>query len=183
MKKILLIALLALSATVSAQWETIDATDQFGDKTGETRNILRKTGVFSNSATRNSKASILIERHVKGVAFLLLDYNNRPNEYYKHMFDIHIKKNDGTKLFFQVAINTYSSYSGYTSKKWINIESYLKQFKPENWSEGRYGKHTKRHQKGGSYYSLQKKYDIMYNLEEGDILIIKEGSSTYKFIL
>ena len=163
--------------------KTIDNTDQFGDVIEGKRSILKAVGKFSNSATVNSNATIFFERTPKYVGFVLHDYNGSRNNYYKHEFEVHIKKNNGEKQLVLIHINSYSTYSGYDNIEWVTVESHLKHFKPEDWSQKRYGKHTARHKEGGSYYSLQKRYDMLYALEQGDIVIIKEGTSTYKFTL
>ena len=183
MKKLILLFAILAAGVANAQWKTIDSKDEFGDPTGEKREVIYTDGVFSNSATTNSVAAILIERTENVVGISLGDYGGSPNTYYKHSFDIYVKKLDGTKFNFRGAVNTYSSYSGYKSTKWILFKNQVKPEKPSNWSDKKWKKHQAKYNLNGVLGELQVGYDVLRNLETGDVIVIKEDTSKYKFTI
>ena len=183
MNRLLLLLVVLVSGLSNAQWIEKESTDEFGDPTGGIRELIFQEGKFSNSATVDSKAFLLIERTDGLVGFSLSDYGSGPNTYYKHGFDISVKKVNGEKFHFKGAVDTYSRYSGYKSTKWVIFENQTQPEKPSNWSEKKWAKHKAKYSLDGILGSLQVGYDVLRNLEIGDVIIIKEDTSTYKFII
>ena len=116
------------TSIASAQWRVIQDKDDFGDFTGKERTVMSAVGKFSNTATSNSKASIFVEKSGNFTGFVLSDYADNTNTYYKNIFSITIKKKDGSMIKGSKIIDTYVSGSGYTHLKWIT-------FKPIKYSE------------------------------------------------
>ena len=203
MKKVLLLALLFVGISASAQWETIEATDEFGDPTGKTRTVMTLKGVFKNSATAGDKAVMFLEKDEGGIGFVLRDYGGATNTYYNHTFVIAIKKSDDTVIKDVKVINTYSSTSGYNSVKWISFQK----IKYPNMSIDEAKKRIKAIYKehGGilkyktwpeevltewSHLNVVKSgtkqsplFDGFMNLESGDRILVKEGTSVYRFTI
>ena len=203
MKKLLLLFTLMVGVVASAQWKEIEGKDEFGDLNGKIRNVYHSVGIFSNSATVGSKASIMFEKLDGYVGFVLADYSGATNTYYKHTFSISVKKVDGTKYKGFKAVNTYSAYSGYKSVKWIGFSD----LNPENLSVEEAKIRLKAFKKlyGGALkaatwsteaaleFAMLKNvisgittdpmFHVLTNLGPGDLVIIKEGTSTYKFEL
>tara|TARA_R100000655_G_scaffold55732_1_gene93822 strand:+ start:150 stop:680 length:531 start_codon:yes stop_codon:yes gene_type:complete len=58
MKKLILILLFVPFVSFSQGWGEVNIVDEFGDRTGEKRPLLRTKGTFSNSATSKDNAYI-----------------------------------------------------------------------------------------------------------------------------
>ncbi len=100
MKKILLIALLALSANLNAQWKSQDIVDEFGDVT-ETVESYTTTGLFSNSATRNSNLKIIVSEFKDLYRIGLYEYGGGSPESLAYRWEEHVinvKLEDGTLM-------------------------------------------------------------------------------------
>ena len=100
MKKILLIALLALSANISAQWEIVEFTDEWGDKNGRTAmRQIDMDGKFTNSATQNTKCPVVIDDQIYNglLVFQFLEYGSSAAHFSDYnTYKIRIKRVDGT---------------------------------------------------------------------------------------
>lgn len=63
-----------LSVTAYSQWEIGNYVDDFGEETGEIFAYQTVMGVFSNSATTNTKCAYFLEHNKKEEAFAITIY-------------------------------------------------------------------------------------------------------------
>ena len=85
MKKILMALVLCLTCTVSFGQKTFSSTnfvteteDEWGDKTGKIKVGIHAKGYFSNSATTNSCAELVIHIMKDNSWFSLYEYCGKP---------------------------------------------------------------------------------------------------------
>jgi len=106
MKQLFLVASLMLSVSSYAQWEMGEYVDEFGSKTGETYLYQTCLGIFSNSATINSKCLYDIEHMVssKLIGITIYPYGrNVPESWYDDTFQTaKIKKPSGDIVSIEV---------------------------------------------------------------------------------
>jgi hypothetical protein len=107
------VALLFATVTFAQTWETVTYKDDFGDPTGEKALRLITTGLFSNSATSNSKTAAKvvvdfdyenIETNLKG-SLDVYDYATPPAAtltYTSAHGTIKVKREDGTVEHYKV---------------------------------------------------------------------------------
>jgi hypothetical protein len=74
MKQLFLFASMMLSVTAYSQWEIGNYVDDFGVETGEMFAHQTVMGVFTNSATTNSKCAYFIEHNKKDKRFAITIY-------------------------------------------------------------------------------------------------------------
>ena len=100
MKNLILIALLALSANISAQWELVEFEDEWGDKTGQTAmQQIDMDGKFSNSATQNTTCpAATVDQVYNGLlVFKFIEYGSSRAHFSDYnTYKIRIKREDGT---------------------------------------------------------------------------------------
>lgn len=109
---ILTLVLAAISAIGFSQltynkWETVEVTDAFGDPTGESVQRAFFEGVFSNSATSNSKLVAKVIDYGSAILIELYEYARQPSAtmgYESSFGDISVKRADGT-------VETYRAFA------------------------------------------------------------------------
>lgn len=88
-----------LSVTAYSQWEIGNYVDDFGEETGEIFAHQTVMGVFSNSATTNTKCAYFLEHNKKDEAFAITIYpyaRNSKESWYDDTFqDVKIKTPSG----------------------------------------------------------------------------------------
>ena len=172
MKKYLLLALLFVGISASAQWENVETTDSFGDKTGNFVPMLIAEGKFSNSATTNSKSFIKIIDYTSYVAFYIYEYGSNPASFCSDYMRMKIKKANGSILEHY--------WNGYTSSNDISLlhDNFKYCGKTVLARTPKKKRQEKLLKKGKTWASK-----ILRSLESGDkISIITQGSS-YRFTI
>lgn len=102
---VLLVTVLALNLS-SAQWENKFYVDDFGEATDKSYKIIVADGVFSNSATTNSKASYKIIEDDGGILIHVYEYGtNLATEIENTFEEVRLKTPSGEvvkfdKIFF-----------------------------------------------------------------------------------
>ena len=182
MNRLLLLLILVLGTTVNAQWKEHERKDEFGDPTGDVIEMIILNGEFSNSATSGDRATGALVRTKDLIGFSLKDYGGATNTYYNHKFTIHVKKVNGEKYKINAGVDSYNGRE-YKTRKWVYLKNQKKLEKPDKWSEKKWNKHVAKYNLNGILGELQIGFDVLSNLEFGDVLVIKENASTYRFII
>ena len=101
MKKLLLLFTLMVGVVASAQWESGNFVDEFGDPSSRTYEQSRTTGTFSNSATTNSSliADVTHQSYNGLLTFSMAEYSSSWAHFSSYGdYKIRIKLADGTQL-------------------------------------------------------------------------------------
>lgn len=106
MKKITMLVMMVMMVfSLSAQWETGYFVDDFGDQTDKSYEKMIVKGSFSNSATSNSSCSYIIVKQDSSLYIKVREY-----EKYKASFNgdvyVYLKTpNDSVTIFYNVKTN------------------------------------------------------------------------------
>ena len=172
MKNLILFFCLISTTNSFSQWRTIETTDEFGDRTGETLEVYQARGTFSNSATTNSEAILTLKMQGDIIQFSIEEYSNYPATYLCDSIGLSVKIESGEvfRRSLMSSMNYYMVDDFYGFKYGGDVFGLRKpSAKRQKWIQ-------KRRSKGEiDFFSLISTYN-------GEIkMVITCGGTTYKF--
>ena len=153
MKKILLIALLALSASLSAQWETHENKNDWGEV----------IGTYQSITIKNGKTGMVIRDNITDMGFAVLG-----ESFCTKWIKLSIKKANG-KVFESVLLNSID-HPYQADFKYCGKAAFVRDYKADK---------KRRLIKKGTVIM----YDELKKLSFGDKILVKTDDETYIFNL
>jgi len=176
MKKIILMILLLCRVVFGAEWELVKLIDEFGDNTGDvviTTSI--ENGIFSNTATSNSKLDGFIKVGTNSISFNTYEYGYSRGVK-SDMKDITVKMKNSNNEILNIGLSSmyvfdFPQYNSYDAKK---IKNFIKK------SNGKvkviiYGKYSKVQKFSFNANGFTKNLKLIKNKKKKVMLQYKDG--------